>query len=302
MSDEARMYDDVLQFITMTGIEQGLAKATQEAYRTDLRQLTESCRRMGRRDWDEVGRDDILDFLDDLKGEGLEGSSIARKLVAIKVFFRWMYGEKRLPRNITEVMDSPRLWRILPELLHEGEVRALLRVHARAKDKLDRRNHVMLELMYASGLRVSELVGLRVDEVRFDLGILRVTGKGDKTRIVPFGAPARKVLRGYLSTVRPLLLRSGPASQVFLSRNGKPLTRARVWVIVKAIAREAGIRKNIYPHMLRHSFASHLLANGADLRTIQEMLGHADIATTQIYTHVDRDRLAQVHKQFHPRG
>ncbi|MFT5129194.1 MAG: integrase/recombinase XerD, partial [Rhodothermales bacterium] len=203
MADSPRMFEDVLQFIAMTGIEQGLAKTTQSAYRIDLRQLAEFCRQLSIYDWADVSRDDILDFLDSLKGQGLESSSIARKLVAIKVFFRWMYTEKRLARNVTEVMDSPRLWRLLPELLHETEVRALLRVYARAKDKLDRRNQAILELMYASGLRVSELVNLKVDDVRFDLGVLRVTGKGEKTRIVPFGLPARKVLRGYLKMARP---------------------------------------------------------------------------------------------------
>ena len=200
-------------------------------------------------------------------------------------------------------MDSPKLWKLLPDFLSPKEVDALLTVYpATGKDPLIFRNRTILEVLYACGLRVSEAAGLQVGNVRFDEEILLVKGKGSKERIVPVGKPAQKLLRRFLDELRPQLLKDERQTAVFLSKNGKPLDREWIWNIVKEAAKLAGINKNIYPHTLRHSFASHLLENGADLRVIQEMLGHADISTTQIYTHVDQKRLIQVHKKFHPRG
>jgi integrase/recombinase XerD len=201
-------------------------------------------------------------------------------------------------------MDSPKLWRLLPDFLSTEEIEKILRIFpATGKDPLIFRNRTILEVMYACGLRASETANLRIDSLHADDEILRVTGKGNKERIVPIGRTARKLVERYISEIRPQL---NPAKQekpiLFLSKNGRPLDRERIWGIVKEAARLAGINKNIHPHTLRHSFASHLLENGADLRIIQEMLGHADISTTQIYTHIDQKRLLSVHKQFHPRA
>ena len=293
------------QFIGYATLERGLAEATLQAYVHDLREflrfVEENC---GRMEPAQVAREDILQFLEDGRHRlGLESASLARRLVAIKVFFRYLLYERAVERDVTDVMEGPRLWRTLPDFLSRQEVDAMLRAF-RGRDLLVRRNRAIIEVMYATGVRVGELVDLRADGLRFDEGFARVIGKGDKERIVPLGRPARRILQGYLCEVRPQLQRAGGGSvpQLFLSCRGRALTRAWVWRIVKLAAAEAGIRKNVYPHMLRHSFASHLLAGGADLRVIQEMLGHADIATTQIYTHVDSSRLLAVHNRYHPRS
>ena len=257
----------------------------------------------GKTDFSEVTRDNIIDFLGEHKENGMEPASLARRLVAIKVFFRYLAQEKFVPENITSVMDSPKLWRILPEFMSSREVEALMNVYAvNAKDFLAIRNRAILEVLYACGLRVSEVASLNVSSVNAENGVIRVLGKGSKERIVPVGHLAVQALRRYLTKSRPNLLRSPDEPTLFLSQRGRKLNRERIWAIIKEAALQAGIMKNIHPHTLRHSFASHLLENGADLRVIQEMLGHADIATTQIYTHVDQRQLLAVHKKFHPRS
>jgi integrase/recombinase XerD len=295
------MRDYLTDFIGHLRLERGLAKNTADAYASDLHALFDALEQLGIHDLASVTRDDILDFLESEAQSGLESSSIARRLVAIKVFFRFLVEEALLRADVTEVMESPRLWRLVPDFLGEQEVDALLRAYS-GKEPLELRNRALLELLYASGLRATELVSLRLDGVDFREGILRVIGKGNKERMVPFGKSAWTALSTYLEKARPLLDRSGSALPLFLSRNGRPLTRARLWMIVKEAALRAGIRKNIYPHVLRHSFATHLLNHGADLRVIQEMLGHVSIATTQIYTHTDQERAVNAHRQFHPRA
>ena len=289
------------QFTGYIALERGLADNTVQAYLSDLRDFAAFMRKSGRNAPGCVERGDILDFLEQLQKSGLAVASIARRLVAIKVFFRYLLQERLITHDVTDVMEGPRLWRILPEMLSVTEVERLLRAY-RGKAVLEQRNRAILETFYASGLRVSELAGLRLGNLKFDRGVIRVLGKGNRERIVPIGRPAQRVLQNYLATVRPVLDKTHSATYVFLSIRGRALRRDRIWRIVKEAARRADIGKNIYPHMLRHSFASHLLAGGADLRVIQEMLGHADIATTQVYTHVARDRLTQVHRQFHPRA
>ena len=296
------MLDQIDEFLAGAIIEKGLARNSVTAYKTDLLQLATNLVEHGISSWDAVTRDDILDFLDTVAAAESATSTVARKLVSIKVFYRYLHRERILTRNVTEVMDGPRLWRLLPEHLSEAEVDRLLEVNADACNGLVLRNQSMLELLYASGLRASELVMLAIDGLKLESNILRVTGKGNKPRLVPIGAPAQSRLKQYLEQVRPRLQREPPCPQVFLSKSGRPLTRARVWAIVKECAKLAGIQKNVYPHALRHSFATHLLANGADLRIIQEMLGHADISTTEVYTHVNTGRLIRAHAQFHPRG
>ena len=291
------------QFLGYASLERGLAENTLRAYGHDLRQFLEFLERGGVTDLGVVSRDRILDFLEESHDQqGLVAASLARRLIAIKVFFRYLFQERLVPANVTDTMEGPRLWKMLPAFLSTGEVEQLLKVHAGKTDPLERRNRAILELLYASGLRVSELAGLLLRGLKLDDGWLRVVGKGDKERLVPVGRPAQAVLRQYLAEVRPGLDKTGEAAHVFLSRNGRPLTRDMVWILVKAAGRRAGLAKEIYPHMLRHSFASHLLAGGADLRVIQELLGHADISTTQIYTHVDQQRLTDVHRRFHPRA
>ena len=287
-------------YLTM---ERGLSKNSIAAYKCDLQDFIAFLGREGKKDFKEVTRDDIIDFLGEHKENGMEPTSLARRLVAIKVFFRYLYQEKFIPEEITSVMDSPKLWRILPEFMSSREVEALMNVYAvNAKDFLAIRNRAILEVMYACGLRVSEVASLKVSSIHFDDAVIRVLGKGSKERIVPIGHLAIQALKRYLTKSRPYLLRSPDESTLFISNRGRVLDRERIWAIIKEAARLAGINKNIHPHTLRHSFASHLLENGADLRVIQEMLGHADIATTQIYTHVDQRQLLAVHRKFHPRA
>lgn len=287
-------------YLTM---ERGLSRNSIAAYKCDLQDFIAFLGREGKKDFKEVTRDDIIDFLGEHKENGMEPTSLARRLVAIKVFFRYLYQEKFIPEEITSVMDSPKLWRILPEFMSSREVETLMNVYAvNAKDFLAIRNRAILEVMYACGLRVSEVASLKISSINMEDGVIRVLGKGSKERIVPVGHLALQAIRRYLTKSRPCLLKNPDETTLFLSHRGKVLDRERIWAIIKEAALQAGITKNIHPHTLRHSFASHLLENGADLRVIQEMLGHADIATTQIYTHVDQRQLLAVHRKFHPRS
>jgi len=287
-------------FLTM---ERGLSINSVSAYSVDLLDFVRFLRNLQVNSFLSVSREMILNYLAECRKKEYEPTSIARRLVAIKVFFRYLFQENIIPSDITDVMDSPKLWKILPDFLSIEEVEKLLNVFpAKGKDPLTFRNRTMLELMYACGLRVSEEANLKIENILFEQSLLRVTGKGDKERVIPVGSSALNLLLKYVNKIRPELKPKPTNSTVFLSKTGKPLNRERIWAIVKEAALKAGIQKNIYPHTLRHSFASHLLENGADLRIIQEMLGHADISTTQIYTHIDQNRLLNVHKQFHPRA
>jgi integrase/recombinase XerD len=243
----------------------------------------------------------ISEYLVHRKRAGLAAASIKLEAVAIRIFFRFLVARKFLERDPAEFVAIPRIERYLPDTLNVPEIEKLLAV-IRDSDPLGRRNRAIIELLYACGLRISELCNARLENIDLDERLIRVTGKGNKTRLVPVGAKAVEALRHYIDSERPALVRSRSGAEVFLSVRGRKLTPQRVWQIVKYYARLAGIESNLYPHLLRHSFATHLLSNGADLRIIQELLGHADISTTQIYTHVDQRRLKNVHKQFHPRA
>ena len=295
---------DLQSFIEYLVIERGLARNTAAAYGSDLRDFIAFLEENDIHSFQVVDREMILDYLDGECEKGHESTTLARRLVSIKMLFRYLASEGRIPTDITEVMDSPKLWRILPDFLSEDEVDRFLKAFSSSgRDPLELRNRTMLELLYASGLRVSELAQLPLTAVDMDNELLRVTGKGNKTRIVPVGKTALRLLRRYLTEARPELLGENMLEpHVFLSKNGRVLNREWIWKIVKEAALRAGITKNIHPHTLRHSIASHLLAHGADLRVIQEMLGHADISTTEIYTHIDRNRLQALHHKFHPRG
>ena len=246
----------------------------------------------------------ITEYLGTRKRAGLAAGSIKLELVAIKIFLRQLHVSRQIDRDEGETLTPPRLDRSLPGTLNEVQVERLLTAlpPAAPGDALALRNRAMLELLYASGLRVSELTGAKLENLNLDEGIIRVLGKGQKTRLVPVGSQARDAIRRYLAEGRPKLVKPRTSSEVFLSNRGGRLTTMQAWTVVKNIARLAGVDANVYPHLLRHSFATHLLTNGADLRVIQEMLGHADISTTQIYTHVDQRRLKAVHHRFHPRA
>lgn len=249
----------------------------------------------------DVTIDHCTEYLQSRKNGGLAPASIKLIVVALKIFFRFLNVRKKIPADPGELLVLPRGERYLPETLNQAQVETLLGaippLHPHAL-----RNRAMLELLYASGLRVSELVHARLENVNLEEGMIRVTGKGNKTRLIPVGRTACEAIRSYLAAERPRRVGKRTGSEIFLSERGRGLTTVRVWQIVKDIAKLAGLEQSIYPHLLRHSFATHLLENGADLRIIQEMLGHADISTTQIYTHVDQHRLKAVHHKFHPRA
>lgn len=289
------------QFIDYLALEQRLSLNTQAAYRADLVKFIRFLERGRVTTLNSVTRVHILDFLMKAKERGLSLNSISRLFVAIKVFFRYLHQEGLLSRNVTEVMDSPKLWKVLPTTLSFKEVERLLEAPQGDKPQA-LRDRALLEIAYATGLRVSELCGLTLPDVHFDAGYLRCTGKGQKERVVPFSQKSGAVLSQYLERARPSLSSATPNRFVFLTRAGRAFSRKSVWKLIKQYARDAGIAKPISPHTLRHSFASHLLHNGAPLRVIQEMLGHADIATTQIYTQVDPSRLKAIHDKFHPRA
>lgn len=289
------------QFLDHLILERGLSPNTRSAYAADLKSFAAFLKRRKRHAFNEVSRKHILDYLMDERDRGLSVNSVSRRLVAVKVFFRYLQQEGMLDRDVTEAMDSPKLWKVLPGVLSTREIDRLLQAPV-GDDRRAVRDKALLELLYASGLRVSELADLKTEDVHFDEGYLRCTGKGNKVRVVPFGTQAKACLERYLRSARPLFVRDETVRHVFLTYRGTPFTRKGLWKLVKEYARKAGIEKTISPHTMRHSFASHLLANGAPLRVIQEMLGHADIATTQVYTHVDQGRLRAVHAQYHPRA
>ncbi|QBG46685.1 site-specific tyrosine recombinase XerD [Verrucomicrobia bacterium S94] len=288
-------------FLDYISLERGLSINTRKAYADDISQFLDFLTRKGVTSLNQVSRKQVLDHLMAMKAKGMSTNSISRHLVSIKVFFRYLQQEGLLDKNITDTMDSPRLWKILPDTLSEKEVELLLNAPDMRKP-LGVRDRAMLEMFYASGLRVSELANLSLSSLHLDDGYIRVIGKGRKERVIPIAENSANILRCYLEEVRPILCDNPHLQHVFVSRRETALCRQRIWQIIKKYTKDAGIMKNVTPHTLRHSFASHLLQNGAPLRVIQEMLGHADIATTQIYTHVDPNRLKSVHEQFHPRA
>jgi len=289
------------QFLDFVLLEKGLSENTRNAYRSDLIRFTDFLRQSGIRSLNDVKRDDVATYLMSEKDRALSSRSLARNLVSIKIFFKYLEQEGLLQGNVTEVMDSPRLWKMLPDTLTPDEVDRLLAAPDQ-KSTLGRRDAAILETFYAAGLRVSELCGLQLGDLDIDMGYVRCTGKGKKERIVPIGKQAIRSITAYANEVRPSLVRDESIRSLFLTRLGAGFSRKGMWKLIKQYSHAAAISKNVTPHTLRHSFASHLLAHGAPLRVIQEMLGHADIATTQQYTHVDSTRLKSVHGKFHPRA
>lgn len=281
-------------------VEKSLSDNSIAAYRNDLKQFIAFLKDKNINNPTDITRKHIIDFLIHLKKTDMSVSSIARHLVTIKVFFRFLILENLIKEDISAVIDSPRTWNILPEILTPSEINALLKAPDINKP-LDLRDKAALELIYSCGLRISELVELKIFNLNLNVPYLRCTGKGDKERVLPIGSKAKDIMLNYIENVRPSLNKNN-TEYVFLNRSGDKITRQRLWQRIKFFVQQAGINKNVSPHTLRHSFATHLLSAGADLRIVQELLGHASIATTQIYTHVDKDRLKGIHKKFHPRG
>ena len=296
-------------------IECGLAQNTLLAYTRDLRDLYEDLARLGISQTDQLTPRILVEHLTRLRTEkGLSTSSVARHVATVRIFCRFITAEGHAERSLADLIERPTKWQRIPDVLSEPRIRALLSAPQPPPDAtpdtlpLWLRDRAILETMYACGLRASETAALLADEIYFDLGFLKVIGKGDKQRIVPFGTPAEHAIRTYLADCRPRLAQPDhrdpnrrDKGRLFLSRTGRPLERVAIWQIVKRNAAAAGLEK-IYPHLLRHTFATHLLSGGADLRAVQEMLGHANITTTQIYTRVDQPRLRKVIKDHHPRG
>jgi integrase/recombinase XerD len=296
------MQPEIDRFILYLATERGLSDNYQLSTRRSLEEFAEWLSRAKQiTEPRNVTLALIGDYLAFRKRGGLAAASIKLIVVAIKIFFRFLLARKEIDRDVAETLPLPRTERYLPETLNELQVEQLL-TSIPTNRPLGLRDRAMAELLYASGLRISELTNARLENLNLDEGMIRVTGKGNKTRLVPVGKIACEAIGAYLAIERPKLVRKRTGSEIFLSVRGGKLTTVRVWQILKSLAKNAGLEANVYPHLLRHSFATHLLTNGADLRIIQEMLGHADISTTQIYTHVDQGRLKAVHRKFHPRA
>ncbi|MFG0256692.1 MAG: site-specific tyrosine recombinase XerD [Phycisphaerales bacterium JB043] len=301
---------DLCAFLAHLRIECGLSPATLDAYERDLRELLDDLASQRIRSSFEITPRVLGGHIQGLRSEReLAASSVARHMAAIRVFCRWLEAEGRIPENPSTLLERPTMWKRLPGVLSQRDVRALL-ASARPPEggsegavPLWMRDKALLELLYASGLRASEAAGLRLEDIHETLRVVRVLGKGNKERLVPLGEPAMEAVERYVEECRGRIVRDEELAdgRLLVSRTGRPLERVAVWQIVKRCARAAGI-KDVHPHMLRHSFATHLLMGGADLRSVQEMLGHADISTTQVYTHVDSKRLKEVHKKHHPRA
>jgi integrase/recombinase XerD len=281
--------------------EKGLSEKTIESYSMDLSRHLQFLRQKKIKNIANADTSLILKHLIALREAGLGSKSCARHLVTLRGFYRFLVQEKVLEYDPARLIDLPKSGLKLPDVLSVTEVELLLNVPD-TDTHLGKRNAAMLELLYAAGLRVSELVNLKFLDVNLEACFLRVLGKGSKERVVPFGIPAKKKVEHYINVARPLLLKDRVSPYLFVARAGKPMTRQGFWKLLKQYAQRSRIKKKITPHSLRHSFASHLLEGGADLRTVQVMLGHVDISTTQIYTHVAREHLRKIHEKYHPRG
>jgi len=293
-----KLIDEFLNYLT---VERGLSKNTLESYARDLNKYIAYLEIQGTQDIKEISSSDIMAFLSALVQKGMATRTAARNLAAIKTFYKFLVNESYIEENPTIGIESPKTWVKLPNTLAFDEVERLLD-QPDTNTPLGMRDSAMLELLYATGLRVSEIISLSLDDINLEAGYLIALGKGSKQRIVPTGDHAAKKLNEYLASARKRLLKNSNSSHIFLNRSGNSLSRQGFWRVVKKFALKAGIKKNITPHTLRHSFATHLLERGADLRSVQTMLGHVDISTTQIYTHVTRERLKKLHNRLHPRA
>jgi integrase/recombinase XerD len=288
-------------FIDYLTFERGLADHSVRAYLGDVEKLVAFLDERGIREPEALTHLELREYVFHMKDRGLAPSSIQRALSSLRAYFAFLVEEEVVEADPTERLESPRSLRRLPRVLSRDEVVGLLESPAR-DHPMYWRDRAILELLYATGIRVSELLGLRTGDLDLDERLIRVKGKGSKERIVPFGTAAAQAVERYLREVRPGLDRGSAGGTVFLNRRGKGLSRMTIWNLVRDAVERTGLEKNVSPHTLRHSFATHLLEGGADLAVVQELLGHADISTTQIYTHLDRDYLQDVHRRFHPRA
>ena len=286
-------------FLSYVRVEKGLAPATVSSYSLDLKNLADFCRaRQMPGVPDAAG---LRAWVDSLYARGLSSRSIARHITTARNFFRYLQKEGRIDEDPTVWLSPPRQWRNLPKFLNQGQVTALLERPEAGKPE-SRRDRAMMELLYACGLRVSELCQVKMTDLNRDVGILRVTGKGSKTRMVPVGEKALQAISAYLDSGRAAILKGRPSASLFVTRRGRPMTRQGFWKLLRLRGKQAGIFRNLSPHVMRHSFATHLLEGGADLRSVQSLLGHSDISTTQIYTHLVRSHLRDTVDQHHPRS
>jgi len=294
---------DVLidQYLNYLLIEKGLSRATLDSYSRDVIRYQDFLHQNGIDRLSDTDTPFILKHLINLRNSGMGARSRARHLVSIRGLYRFVVQEKFLKRDPSKLVDLPKLSLKLPDVLAVEEISQLLNAPDTSKP-LGTRDAAMLELLYAAGLRVSELVNLKLQDINLEAGFVRVFGKGSKERVVPIGLPAKSRIEAYIETARKAALKNQPSPYLFIARAGKPITRQGFWKLLRRYATKARIHKKISPHSLRHSFATHLLEGGADLRAVQVMLGHVDISTTQIYTHVTRKHLKELHQKFHPRG
>jgi integrase/recombinase XerD len=291
-------------FLDYLKVEKGLARLSVSAYHADLKQYSEFLlkRKRGLR---EARRQDIRDFMNALLSNNVDSRSVARKLSALRHFYKYLLLDRYITADPTLNIDTPRQWKVLPKSLAADEIASVLRGPARAKDDrvtqaLAARDRAMLEVFYAGAVRVSEIINIKLEDLKLELGYVLVRGKGDKERIVPLGRAAQEVVQAYLRDAHPVLAAGKSSPYLFIARGGRPITRQRVWQMVNDTSEQTG--RHASPHMLRHSCATHMVENGADLRTVQTILGHANISTTQVYTHLALDRLTQVHRKHHPRS
>jgi len=287
----------VQEFVDYLVVERRHSPHTIDGYRRDITRFLDA---LSGQSIQNVTTSCIRDHMMNLQNKGLSSRSIARCLSTIKSFFRYLVAEKQLSESPAEILEAPKLWRKLPSVISVQDVEQLLE-SPDTSTLLGRRDKVMFEVLYATGLRVSELISLKLSDLNLEMGCLRTLGKGDKERLVPLGNVAQQELRNYIGWVRQDLLKKKNSPYLFLSQRGSPMTRQGFWKIIKQYARKANVSVPISPHTLRHAFATHLLERGADLRSVQQMLGHADISTTQIYTHVMEKRMREVFEEFHPR-
>ena len=295
------MQGEIDLFLLYLATERGLSTNYQLSTRSSLERFAEWLNAKGDSSPGLVTQQILSGFLISEKKRGLSATSIKLEAVALRIFFRFLRTRGCIPSDPAEKLPLPRLPKTLPQPLSRDEIAELVAAPA-GDTPLEIRDRALLELLYASGLRIAEVCSVRLENLDEDGGVIRVTGKGNKTRLIPVGSAALEALRFYLANARPKFVSPRSGAAIFLSVRGHPLTPARIWQLVRQYAKQAGIRGDVHPHQLRHSFATHLLSGGADLRIIQEMLGHASIATTQIYTQVDGGQLKSVHRKFHPRG
>jgi integrase/recombinase XerD len=302
----------VAGFLDYLKVEKGLSRLTVEAYTRDLLQFAEFIQKR-KRALEAGKRQDVRDFLEHLLAHGIDGRSVARKLSTLRQFYKYLLLDRHIAHDPTLNIDSPKQWKVLPKSLARSEVEGMLtskpvvsvtsapgKRQAREAQAIALRDHAMLEMFYAGALRVSEIIGVKLDDLKLDLGYALVRGKGDKERIVPMGRSAIDAITSYAQNARSLLIGEMRSPLLFVGRRGRKLSRQRVWQMVSAAS--SGSERHASPHMLRHSAATHMVENGADLRTVQTILGHADISTTQVYTHLALDRLKTVYKNHHPRA